>query len=462
MVTAVSDTSKSEQLKGVPFRLSAFASVKLTVLLLVLIATTVLIGAWCPQEAQQGRDKVIETFGSDFGAQLIKYGIADIYHSPFFLGLIGLLTVNMVACSVQRVFPKVRSLAQPMPLLKEDAIAKMTVCSSAQYAAPANLVLQSVQSRLRSHGYVVSSTDNRLAAHWGKCGRLAPTITHIGLLMLLLGVTITSWTGFNGFQAVPLHGVMSFDQSEHSKLWLGQLPQWALRVDATRRENYDNGDAKQWYSTLSVVDSHGKVLKKQEISVNNPLSFQGVDIYQSSWGLGSIAVSFNGKRMELPLRQMGPVIHAAFLPLDHNTIMMFSVHGQDEPVRVFAKIPEWPQPRILTVLAKGQPTVLGSVQVRYDDLIPVTGLQYKCDPGLFITYAAFAFIMLGVILAAVPHRQLWVDVIPLRTGGCRLVIGGVSRKAKSTFEKNLAKLRQMLDREFAPLQEEEASCPMFN
>jgi cytochrome c biogenesis protein len=462
MVTAVSEASKGEQLKGVPFRLSAFASVKLTVLLLVLTATTILIGAWCPQEAQQGRDKVLETFGTDFGSQLIKYGIADIYHSPFFLGLIGLLTVNMVACSVQRVFPKVRSLTQPMPSMKEEAIGKMSVCASKQYKAPADLVLQRVQTRLRSQGYVVSAADTRLTAHWGKWGRLAPTITHIGLLTLLLGVTITSWTGFNGFQAVPLHGVMSFDQSDHSKLWLGSLPHWKLRVDATRRENYDNGDAKQWYSTLSVVDNAGKVLKQQEISVNNPLSYGGVDIYQSSWGLGSIALSFNGKRMEFPLRQMGPKINAAFVPLDKNTIMMFSVHGPDEPVRVFAKIPEWPQPRILTVLAKGQPTALGSVQVKYEELIPVTGLQYKCDPGLVVTYIAFGFIMLGVLLAAVPHRQLWAEVIPLAGGGCRLAIGGVSRKAKSAFEKNLAKLTQMLDREFAPLQEEESSCPMFN
>src|SRR5262249_31448613 len=160
-------------------------------------------------------------------------------------------------------------------------------------------------------GYTVSTGDNQLTAHWGKVGRLAPTVTHIGLLLLLAGVTITSWTGFSGFQTIDLYDSMRFDQSEHSKLWIGKLPKWQVRVDATRRENYDTGDPKQWYSTLSVISADGKLLSKQEISVNNPLSYGGVDIYQSSWGLHQIVVSFNGHKQRLELQQMGPQVNAA-------------------------------------------------------------------------------------------------------------------------------------------------------
>ena len=41
---------------------------------------------------------------------------------------------------------------------------------------------------------------------------------------------------------------------------------------------------------------------------------------------------------------------------------------------------------------------------------PRTGLQYKRDPGLGIIYVAFAFIMTGVMLAAIPFRQVWASV----------------------------------------------------
>lgn len=435
-------------------RMSMFASVKLTILLLVLTAATILIGAWCPQEAAVGRDKVVEQFGPQVADQMIKYGIADIFHSPWFLGLIGLLTVNMVACSVQRVFPKVRSLRQPMPFLGAKEIKKMPVAeervfagtvsggenSTADSAAQSETsLLAAFTEMLRRAGYSVALSNSRAAGHWGKVGRLAPTVTHIGLLLLLAGVTVTSWTGFSGFQPVDLNSDMDFIQSEHSKLWIGKLPRWHVHVDATRRETYQSGDPKQWYSTLSVIDENGKSLKKQEISVNNPLTYEGVDIYQSSWGLRQIVISFNGHKYHMDLRQMGPRVHAAFLPLDAQTIMVFSVHQEDKPIRVFAKTPEWPQPRILTVLKKGQSQKLGAVEVTYEDLVPTTGLQYKCDPGLPMTYTAFGLIMLGVLLAAIPHRQVWVAVERDEQGRLHLVAGGVSKKAKSAFASGLRK-----------------------
>lgn len=441
-----------------PVRRSALASVKLTIALMVSIALCVLLGAWCPQEAQDGKDKVIEMFGPTLADGLMRFGIADIFHSPVFLGLIALLTVNMVACSMQRVFPKARSLRQPMPFLGPDAIAKLAFSNSRAYDAPADMLLDSVQGRLRKAGYIVEVKSDKLTAHWGKWGRLAPTITHIGLLTLLAAVTITSWTGFTGIQGVLQGKTMDFDQSEHSRLWLGKLPTWRLKVDATRRENYAGGDPKQWYSKLSVLDKDGKVVKTQEISVNNPLNYEGVDVYQAKWDLADIAISLGGKRVELPLQQMGPNIHAAFLPLDKDTIIMFSVHSMDEPVRVFAKIPQWPQPRLLAVLAKGRPVTLGSVQVKYDEVIPITGLQYKSDPGLPLTYTAFAFIMLGVTLAAVPHRQVWASVAASPAGGCTFTIGGVSRKAKHQFAKNMNDMIAILDKDFPLVERKEPVC----
>lgn len=450
MVTVVSQKGKYAWLQP---RLSMFASVKLTILLLVLTAGTVLVGAWCPQEGAVGKEKVVEQFGPTVAAYMLNYGIADIFHSPWFLGLIGLLTVNMVACSVQRVFPKVRSLLQPMKCLGQREIKKLAVSEqrvlvpvSAVPGSPADLqskkeaCIEDFAKRLKKAGYFVSLSQNRLTGHWGKIGRLAPTITHIGLLSLLAGVTVTSWTGFNGFQGVDLHDTMSFRESEHSKQWIGKLPKWHVRVDATRREDYEGGQPKQWYSTLTVIDDAGKVLKTQEISVNNPLTYDGVDIYQSSWGLHSINISFSGHDYKLPLQQMGPRVNAAFLPLDAKTIMIFSVRGQEQPVRVFAKVPEWKQPRILAVLPKGVTQKLGAVDVRFEEVIPATGLQYKSDPGLPITYVAFGFIIVGVMLAAIPYRQLWASVEQNDDGDLILISGGVSRKGKKAFERGLRKI----------------------
>lgn len=426
-------------------RLAMFASVKLTIALITMIAVTVLVGAWCPQESAVGAEKVFEQFGTDWGARMIQWGIADVFHTPFFLGLIGMLTLNMVACSFQRVFPKVRSLKQPLPFLKGDAIEKMSVSGGCPVTTPAREVITRLQSVLKKRGYTVRVNGDQLTAEKGKIGRLAATITHIGLLTLLAGVTITSWTGFSGFQPVPLDGKLSFEKSEHSKLWLGKLPAWTVHVDATRREDYENGNPKQWYSSLTVFDTSGTKVKSQEISVNNPLSYDNVDIYQSSWGMDHVVVSFNDHEVKANLRQMGKT-NAAFLPLDQTTILILSVRDQTQPMKVFAKIPEWQEPRILALVKPGDTAQLGEVRFKYLKCVPVTGLQYKCDPGLPVTYVAFAFITVGVLLAAIPHRQVWASAAATGSDNqpgvaqSSLTVGGTSRKAKRAFEKEIVKV----------------------
>ncbi len=446
-------------------KFSFLAGVELAVALMSLTALTVLLGAWCPQESQVGREKVFETFSPDLANFLIKYGVSDIFHSPWFLFLIGMLTVNMVAVSFQRVFPKVRLLKHQMPFLQGKDVMKLPYAKRIEIdsAASSAAVLSHVVNEFARRRFDVKVKEQAITAESGRFGRLAATVTHIGLLTLLAGVTITSWTGFSGFHPVRLDSTMSMASSEHSKLWIGKLPAWRVRVDATRRENYPTGEAKQWYTDLSIIDKDGKVLKKGEISVNNPLSYDGVDIYQSSWGLDVIDLRFNGHDQRLPLEPMGKR-YAAFLPLDRSTVLIFSVLDQSSPLRVFAKRPDWEAPKLITEISPSKTSTLGSVELNYERVIPVSGLQYKCDPGLPVVYTAFAFIMAGVLLAAIPHRNVWACIESLdqqfeadenqlrNSPQLVLYIGGRSAKAKVGFEKLMDRLMESLN-QFQPQSE---------
>jgi cytochrome c biogenesis protein len=316
----------------------------------------------------------------------------------------------------------------------------------------AHTTIAQLQTMLKKRGFTVESGDGALTAEYGKYGRLAATVTHIGLLTLLAGVTVTSWTGFSGFQPVRPGEAMSFIRSDHSKLWVGKLPSWEVRVDGTSRENHPTGDPKQWYSDLAVVDGNGKVAAKKQISVNDPLSYGGVDVYQSSWGLDEVRVAFNGSEKRLPLQPMGKR-YAAFLPLDATSILIFSVLDQKSPMRIFAKRADWQAPRIIKEVKQGESANLGMVRVTFVGVVPVTGLQYKCDPGIPIVYTAFGFIMLGVLLAIIPHRHVWASVEPNppeQVEGCpvadadsqvplTLFVGGKSYKAKIGFERMMDK-----------------------
>ena len=416
-----------------------FASVRLTVVLLSFLAATVLVGAWCPQESQVGQEKVIEAFGPDFASFLIKAGVADIFHSFWFLLLIGMLTINIVVGSIKYVFPKLRLLVRPMPLLSDHEIAKLPFYWQRVIESEVDLLKEIISGQLKKRLYTPRWTGNLLTADFGKFGRLAPSITHVGLLTLLAGVTITAWTGFSGFKPVLVGSEMSFDDSQHANPWVGKLPDWRLKINSSRREDYPNGEAKQWYSNLTVVDRSGRRIKTQDISVNNPLSYQGVDIYQSSWGLGQLNLEFNGHKRALELRPMGK-LYAAFLPLVEESVLIFSVRNQEAPLRIFAKRSDWSAPRLLGEVPPGKELALGSVVVRYTGSVPITGLQYKCDPGLAVTFTAFGLIILGVTLATVPHRQLWAELVPATAGNnshVLLKVGGTSPKAKVGFEQQM-------------------------
>src|SRR5208283_4850533 len=101
---------------------SIFSSVKLTIVLFFFIGATILVGSWCPQEAQVGQQKIIDQFGQKMAFSLMRWGITDIFHSWWFLTLIGLLTVNIIVASIQRVFPKAKLFTRPMTYLSENEI----------------------------------------------------------------------------------------------------------------------------------------------------------------------------------------------------------------------------------------------------------------------------------------------------------------------------------------------------
>ena len=277
-------------------------------------------------------------------------------------------------------------------------------------------------------------------------------MTHIGLLTLLAGVTITSWTGFSGFKPILVGESLSFSDSEHSKLWIGHLPKWHVKLNASSREDYQSGDAKQWYSDLTVVDENGKSVLSQQISVNNPLTYQGVDVYQSSWGLDEIRLRFNEHSDKLKLRPMGK-IYAAFLPLAEDTTLIMSVKNTVSPLRVFAKRADWPAPRLVAEIKPKQEAQMGGVTLTYDTAVAVSGLQYKCDPGLPVTYVAFGFIIAGVLLAMVPHRQVWgaVETQTAADGSqtTTLNIGGRSPKDRLGMERSLTAIVQSIQSELS-------------
>jgi cytochrome c biogenesis protein len=258
-------------------------------------------------------------------------------------------------------------------------------------------------------------------------------------LTLLCGLTISSWTGFSGFKPAIPGESFSLADAQHSHLWIGSLPKWLVKINDTRREDYPSGEVKQWYSNISIVDNADHVLKNQTISVNDPLTYNGVDIYQSSWSLKSLKLSFNDRTEELPLQSMGKLF-AAFLPLPDQSIIIFSVRDQKSPLRIFAKRKDWDAPKLISEVFINQGIALGDVFISYKGTVAQTGLQYKCDPGFPPVCFAFILIIAGISLAAIPHRQVWAFIQSNDAKLSTIYIGGSTKKGKQSFAKQIDNL----------------------
>ncbi len=185
---------------------------------------------------------------------------------------------------------------------------------------------------------------------------------------------------------------------------------------------------------LASHRTQGRKLKRGEISVNNPLSYDDVDIYQSTWGLDQLRVSFSGQIKNLTLQPMGKR-YAAMMPLDKDSILIFSVLDQSSPMRLFAKRSEWPAPKLVAEIPVNHKVDLGGVSLKFVGVVPITGLQYKRDPGIPIVYPAFLLIIIGVSMAMIPHRQVWASV-----SNDTLYVGGRSVKARVGFERMMDKI----------------------
>ncbi|MGD8336009.1 MAG: cytochrome c biogenesis protein ResB, partial [Desulfobacterales bacterium] len=78
-----------------------FASVKLTVTLLMTLAATSIIGTLIPQN--ESPENYRRAFGEFYYRLFEILGIFDMYHSWWFQLLLVLLTVNIIVCSLNRL-----------------------------------------------------------------------------------------------------------------------------------------------------------------------------------------------------------------------------------------------------------------------------------------------------------------------------------------------------------------------
>ena len=210
-------------------------------------------------------------------------GLTDIFHAWWFVTLLVMVSLSIVAASIQRFPNSWRYYSRPYK--SPDETFRKALATQAQIVikdedsglAAAEHVFQRAglkpERMVRESSFSVFGERNRIS-------EMAVYIVHASLLLIFLGGIVDALYGWRGYVAIA-----SGEQSSQLELHNGTvrtLP-FAVRCDAAGQDNYADGTPKKWWSKLAVLED-GRVVMRKEIVVNDPLVYRGIRFYQASFG----------------------------------------------------------------------------------------------------------------------------------------------------------------------------------
>ncbi len=432
-----------------------FASVKLALFLLFVLAGTSIIGTVVPQN--QPPEFYVRQYGPDTAAFMQHLGVPDMYNSWWFLGLLGLFCLNLIVCSLERI-PQVwrlvtkDNLATPVDRLRKMGIRKRIVLDR-----PLPETVKMIKSHLGRHHWRTDRRDmeggTMLFAQKGAWTRFGVYVVHTSILVILLGAIIGSPAVARKILKNPniaFKGSIMIPESRESDfVWAFQTGEkinlgFTIRCDYFTIDYYANGMPRTYLSKVTVID-HGKKVLTTDLKVNKPLTYKGVTFYQASYqpfpdfivtlknnttGASRTSIIPFGKQIKWP------EIGASFGIINKETF--------GEVVR---RVKVWfrdnkDKPSIFWVNA-GREAVIerpsGNFSLMTKQLY-ATGLQVTKDPGVWFVYIGCGMMLAGLLVAFfMSHRKIWA-FIHEEDGKTVVLLAGSANKNKLGFEKRFTAL----------------------
>ena len=418
------------------------SDLRVAIVLLLVIASTSGVGTAIPQrEPAELYHRLYDPqpwLGLLNADGVLALQLDHVYSSGWFLGLLAWLALALLLCSWRRQWPALQAALRWIDYSTPRQLSKLSVAETISTNTP-KASLDQLAGLLQRQGWQIQRHDDRLAARKGLLGRVGPLLVHAGMVVLMLGA---AWGALGGQRAeqylAPGRSLELMDSRGSSQLTLA-LDHFSIQRDPA-------GRPEQFTSQLRILEgdgSGGSLLKQAEISVNHPLRFQGVTLYQADWALATISLQL-GKSplLELPLQsfpQLGEQIWGIVLPTrpDGSEPVLLSLGSEQGPVEIYGA-----DGISLARLAPGGPAVeVKGLPIRVESVLPASGILLKRDPGVPLVYAGFAIALAGGGLSLLATRQLWAIAEQPAGQAGQLHVAGLCNRNLTGFA---AELPQML------------------
>jgi len=422
-------------------RLAAFLSdLRLAIVLLLLIAIASAIGTILPQG--EASDLYLNRFNADpwlgliNGDRMLQLQLDRVYSSGWFLALLAWLGLALILCSWRRQWPALQAALRWIDYREPRQLSKMALAETIPSADPEQ-GLKDLATSLRSQGWQVQELSGRLAARRGVSGRVGPLLVHTGLVLLMLGAAWGALAG-NRIERFLAPG-RSLDLLDR-----GGTSQLSLTLDQFDIERDPAGRTEQFRSRLTLAPAGNGAAEQREISVNHPLRYRGMTVYQADWSLATITLQLGRSPfLQLPLQtfpELGDQLWGLVLPTrpDGSEPVLLTLGSEAGPVQVFGEGGDL----ITNLRPGGSAAEINGVPIRVIDVMPASGLLLKRDPGVPLVYTGFAITLLGGGLSLIATRQLWAVGDPQHQ---KLHVAGLCNRNLSGFAQDFPSLISRVD-----------------
>ena len=291
---------------------------------------------------------------------------------------------------------------------------------------------------LFKHYSVAQTEEGSRVLERGALGRYGVYMIHLSIIIILIGGLIGLVFGYRGPLALA-RGEVKDSITVRGSGMKTQPIGFALKLNEFKVSFYSSGEPKDYASNVDVLEN-GKAVLQKTIRVNDPLSYKGVNVYQSSYGSNPSAVfDIGGERVELG---QGAVYKKGDLQLlvvryekqVHNfgpgVQMAYLQDGQTQTAWFLKDVPRLRERSIL-----GVPVKLEELRDEF-----YTGLEVSRDPGVWIVWFGFALILFGMYVNFfLYHRRIYL--VEISEG---VVVAGNALKNKEGFKEEFQRLKEKL------------------
>lgn len=311
-------------------------------------------------------------------------GDMNIYSSWMFRLLLAAFWLNLFTCTLTH-------LPGVWRLMTKKARLDMT-SSGFEDLPAAGVSRDEIAAVLKKLGFKAESLANDegeiIFAQKAKAGLLAPQLLHIAILVILIGAFLTS-LGVSGAvictngQKVDLPGAVAEKVGDGYDIYVEDF-----------RTVYDQeGAVENWVTTLQLREN-GEVVQSGTASVNHPLQYKGMSIYQNSYKYQYL-VALNGVSPEVD----GVYSLPEDLQVSINDDFYLAAHGMSEDEILIYTV--YKGKEVTYALGLGETMLFeDGITIEYGGENNYTILQVKYAPGTKVVF-------LGFFLAVIASMLFW-------------------------------------------------------